>query len=146
LTWTVTGITSDGYAVLFKSRSTIDSPHFDRDLLFSGATYFHPIWPLSIGESWKFTHEDTPQNGVAGRNTYATTETVVGWEFVSVPAGTFQAIKIHGRECNVTQQKGCGDFDVWYASDVKWTVKIAFTAGYWSSTAPRELVSYKVAK
>ena len=64
---------------------------------------------------------------------------------MTVPAGTFQAVHIHGKQCNTTQQNRCGDFDVWYASQAKYTVKIALISGeFWSNPWTRELVSYQV--
>jgi hypothetical protein len=68
------------------------------------------------------------------------TETVAARESITAPAGTFDSVRIHGQQCNETQPKsGCGDFDVWCASQVKYFVKIAWTGTpYW----PTQLISH----
>ena len=146
LTFVVRGETSNGYAVerLDKDGHHVSMMHWDRDLVFEDAVFFHPQWPLETGKQWQFTHHTTAGNGISGVNDYVVTETVVGVESVSVPAGTFQSIRIHGKDCNITQHNYCGDFDVWYAPQVKYTVRIKRQAGYWSTNDTRELVSYKV--
>ena len=143
-TWAVLGATENGYAVQIKSASP-EIVHVTRDLLFDKSYYFHPQWPLAVGNQWTFTVEDTAANSVGGTNTYEISDRVAGQESVTVPAGTFQAVHIRGKQCNATQQNRCGDFDVWYAPQVKFTVKISLiSSSYWSSVWTRELVSYQV--
>lgn len=59
---------------------------------------YSPFWPtyrypLRIGDSYKIKFTHTWQNA-DGDAEYDVTMTVVGWEKISVPAGTFQALRV----------------------------------------------------
>jgi hypothetical protein len=149
-TWTVLGATQDGYLVGLTTAPPVRTYtyRFDRDLIFSQALYFHPKWPLTPGDKWSYTASGPAYNGIGGTNVWVTRVTAVGWESVTVPAGRFIAFRIHGQQCDVTQN-ACGDFDVWYSPQAKYTVKISYSAApYWSHDIrglSRVLTSYKVA-
>ncbi len=143
LTFTVLAVAGETYVLQGEGGSSKWMVRPNRDLIWEDSHFFHPEWPLVPGKQWTFTTTGPASNGMRGENTWSTTETIVGMEPVQVPAGTFQAVRIHGKECNKTQG-GCGDFDVWYAPQVKYTVKITKAGAYWADRTPRELVSFKV--
>jgi hypothetical protein len=80
-------------------------------------------WPLVEGKTWKTAWF---QPAIGGNGDW--TARVIGWETITVPAGTFQAIRIElDNSCYVTGVDGgvCGQQDrVWYAPEVKRHVKL----------------------
>jgi hypothetical protein len=68
-------------------------------------------------------------------------------ESVTVPAGTFDAVRISGHHCNPTNGR-CGDFVVWYAPMVRNVVKVTWSGtDYWSPRlrgTTQALTSYQV--
>jgi hypothetical protein len=96
-------------------------------------------WPLEPGKSWSF-----PINGA--NNPFTWDVKAGGWESVTVPAGTFKALKL-----SFTRSGGrtTGSEDAWYAPEAKGIVK---RLTHYSSTERRnqidnttiELTSYKV--
>jgi hypothetical protein len=96
-------------------------------------------WPLESGKSWSF-----PNNGA--NFTFTWDVKADGWESVTVPAGTFKALKL-----SMTRSggRGSGSEALWYAPEVKGLVKRV--TNYASSerrnaidTTTIELTSYKV--
>lgn len=54
-------------------------------------------FPLSPGKTWSLSYaENTPADRTHTRESYELTYKVAGWEDVTVPAGTFHALKIEG--------------------------------------------------
>jgi len=51
-------------------------------------------FPLRVGKSWSIDYTDTKRRGAQLSDHVRRTYTVVGWEDVTVPAGTFHAIKV----------------------------------------------------
>jgi hypothetical protein len=51
-------------------------------------------FPMSVGQSWTIDYVDATRRGAQTSNHVHRTYTVVGWEDVTVPAGTFHAIKV----------------------------------------------------
>jgi len=51
-------------------------------------------FPMSVGQSWTVDYVDTNRHGAQTSAHIKQTYTVVGWEDVTVPAGTFHAIKV----------------------------------------------------
>jgi hypothetical protein len=96
-------------------------------------------WPLEPGKSWSF-----PNNGASF--TYTWDVKADGWESVTVPAGTFKALKL-----SMTRSggRGSGSEVLWYAPEAKGLVK---RVTHYSSSERRnaidtttiELTSYKV--
>jgi hypothetical protein len=96
-------------------------------------------WPLEPGKSWSF-----PNNGANFAFTWDVKAD--GWESVTVPAGTFKALKL-----TMTRSggRGSGSEALWYAPEAKGFVKRV--TNYSSSerrnaidTTTIELTSYKV--
>lgn len=54
------------------------------------------FFPLKIGSTWTADYVQPRPQGVQTSAHFHTTYKVVGWEDVSVPAGTFHALKIEG--------------------------------------------------
>lgn len=51
-------------------------------------------FPMSVGQSWAIDYIDTIQRGAQTSDHVHRIYTVIGWEDVTVPAGTFHAIKV----------------------------------------------------
>jgi hypothetical protein len=79
---------------------------------------------MSIGKEWAYIVEGT-YSGRAVK--WKIDRKVEAMESVTVPAGTFDALRIPGHDCNLTLG-GCGDFIVWYAPKVKNFAKIIWTS------------------
>ena len=107
-------------------------------------------FPLSVGKTWE---AKTAYTKKGGSGSYALAVTVVGWEQVTVPAGTFTALKMT-REgfYNATTSSGSGSGKmkvvVWYAPEVKGKVKVEYEDTDWGgqphSRVTTELTGYKV--
>ncbi len=53
-------------------------------------------FPLNIGKSWDVGYAEDHPNRAHARETFDTKMKVIGWESITVPAGTFRALKIEG--------------------------------------------------
>jgi hypothetical protein len=51
-------------------------------------------FPLKIGDSWTADYADPQRHGLQTYAKFHTTYRVVGWEDITVPAGTFHALKV----------------------------------------------------
>lgn len=144
--WEILGVTPVGYTAAW-NRTSDEAEAIDvtPNPALRGVYYFHPEWPLEVGRVWTYTLRG--RAGI-GLSMWSMMEAVEAQEAVTVPAGTFQAVRIHGRQCDAAQSNRCGDFDVWYAPRVKSFVKIAWRASsYWGSdkaAQPQELLFYQV--
>jgi hypothetical protein len=115
-----------------------------------GRTYtpFYPSYafPLEVGKTWtaKVTYPNRTRDG---ENRVETTGIVVGWESITVPAGTFNALKIRhdGRWQNVRTLKtnsGISTTTIWYVPEVRRYVKYEYDDGY--NKEGNELAEYKL--
>lgn len=102
-------------------------------------------WPLAESQTWDFAWT-FPQ---LGETTW--TAKVVGWETVTVPAGTFRAARIEiGMSCfyNSVDSGACSARDVlWYSPQVKRHVRLerqAFKEVWQAYDIREELVRYRV--
>jgi hypothetical protein len=127
-TYTVTAVTDTGYVVTHQQTGRRpETLTFTKDLTTDSFWYTVPgTWPLQIpGSQW------TVYRLASDRTPVRLTDKTVGWDTVQVPAGTFQAVHIHGQECRLASGS-CGDFDWWYAPDVRWYVKQSWAdSAYW---------------
>ncbi|HEX9397720.1 MAG TPA: hypothetical protein VF943_13390 [Burkholderiales bacterium] len=107
-------------------------------------------FPLAVGASYVAMFENTIPRRGAFRVKHERKMRVVGWEDVTVPAGTFRALKIVGegtyQRLDVSAS-GTVHNVIWYAPQVKRWVKTTYEdrnfggRGNWTSD---ELVEYKV--
>jgi hypothetical protein len=95
------------------------------------------VWPLAVGKTWEQTHrqERPVDRTTTDRNSLWTAESE---ETVTVPAGTFRALKITWRNKNT----GALLYEMWYAPDVKQWVKIREVLS--NGIREREMVSFKL--
>lgn len=139
---TVAG-TTGGYAVRYESGSDTSMTHYNADFSSPDAAYLQYQFPLTIGKTWSYEIEGT-YNGRAVK--WVVQRKVEAMETVTVPAGTFDAVRISGHHCNTTLG-GCADFIVWYAPKVKNAVKASWSASrYWPLSrrgVTQVLVSYQ---
>jgi len=140
----VVGVQGGAYAVQVHSRGRDTTIHVGPDLSLQNADWFRFQWPLTPGRTWTYVVTGTLNNR---RVTWQGTAHAAAVESVTVPAGTFQAVRIDGRHCNMTDG-GCGDFTMWYAPQVQYVVKLLVgNTSYWVPAVRgfrQELVSYQV--
>ncbi|HKV45762.1 MAG TPA: hypothetical protein VJT32_13980 [bacterium] len=144
-TFTVREVAADHYTLEDHSGPNVST--FQVGFDFSPSWFARFQWPLQMNERWSFDTEGPAGNDASGTNKFTTTSVVDAYEAVTVPAGTFDAYRIKGSQCNQTQQGRCGEFLVWYAPRVKSYVKISWvTTDYWGATAGKssELLSFQV--
>lgn len=103
-------------------------------------------FPLSIGKKWE--HSNTHSHQSCGNTTSNLKNEVVGWEDVTVPAGTFRALRI---DSSGYWRNNCGSdrsvYKFWYAPKVKWLVKseaVIYAGGRIYDATIRELKSFHV--
>ncbi|HKV45947.1 MAG TPA: hypothetical protein VJT32_14940 [bacterium] len=143
-TLTVRGVTPRQYSVEDKRGANVSVAQVDLDLSLNVFSHFQ--WPLQMQKQWSSNSKARPGNNGAETDDYTTTSTVDAYGPVTVPAGTFDAYRIKGRQCNITR-KSCGDFLIWYAAQTKTYVKLSWaSAAYWGGLSGKstELVSYKI--
>jgi hypothetical protein len=176
ITWTVLSASGE-YAVQEKSATETGIFHVAADFSSTSASsaYFLPQFyelqfPLALGKAWTYTKRvgaagSTPGAAGAGVEVEVTriTEGVVS---ITVPAGTFEAVRIFGRSQVLDPGTGSpysgtegpgvlqypamfsGDFVVWYAPQVKQVVRITWRGRrFWPAHydgASLLLVSYKL--
>jgi len=100
----------------------------------SGFDYSPPLkyfeFPLSPGKTWQQTTTETNIKTDAIRK-HKISAVVGDWEDITVPAGTFHAIKVslNTEVVNpITGEKSTGTDTSWYAPDVKRTIKSEVTS------------------
>lgn len=95
------------------------------------------VWPLTVGKTWEQTHrqERPVDRTTTDRDSLWTVESE---DTVTVPAGTFRALKITWRNKNT----GALIYEMWYAPDVKQWVKIREVLS--SGIREREMVSFRL--
>ncbi|HLW60243.1 MAG TPA: hypothetical protein VKV57_10035 [bacterium] len=143
-TFTVREVAPDHYTLEDHSGPNVST--FQVGFDFSPSWYARFQWPLRMNERWSFSTEGPARNNAGGTDQFITSSVVDAYEAVTVPAGTFDAFRIKGSQCNQTQNL-CGDFLVWYAPRVKSYVKISWiTPEYWGAVAGKssELLSFQV--
>lgn len=112
-----------------------------------GFTYspFEPLYrfPLEPGKRWR---ESYRQEGAGGPFAHELAAEVKGWETVTVPAGTFDALRIDYTNQTTGGITATTTRSLWYSPQVKWVVRDEF---YFNSTNYRwkylyELERYQV--
>jgi hypothetical protein len=164
VTWTVLDAGGE-YTVLEKSARESGTFHVSADFSSTreSSLYFLPQFyrlqfPLTLGKAWTYTLRRF--YGISGDVLeLEVTRVVQGVVSITVPAGTFDAIRIYGRERNVNQGLPsapgfvygivtAAGFMVWYAPKVKQVVKITWQGlGAWDFQyrgTSLNLVSYKL--
>jgi hypothetical protein len=100
-------------------------------------------FPMFVGKRWDFAYSFGSKEVDRGHQRYAVE--VLGVETVTVPAGTFQALKLRGVGAWFNQRvgaEGSGTFTVWYAPVVKNLVKWGYVDR--GTNSMRELVEFQV--
>ena len=103
-------------------------------------------FPMAPKNKWE--HTNTRSHPTCGKTINELKNEVMGWEDVSVPAGTFRALRI---DSNGYWRNSCGSgrlaFRFWYAPKVKWHVKSesrVYAGGQLFDGSIRELTSFKI--
>jgi hypothetical protein len=106
-------------------------------------------FPLAPGKTWAHSYKRRPPNG-QGIAEMSHDAQVTGWEEISVPAGTFKALRIeHNGSWRNGPNSGKEAYVAWYAPQVKRVVKSTFQT--WNAAGTRldfnsetRLVSYRI--
>lgn len=126
---------------------------YDRDWAIKqvGSRNYSPsiralAFPMQVGKKWE--HSNSYVHDRCGNTTSDLKNEVVGWEEVTVPAGTFRALRI---DSSGYWRNNCGsdrlEYKFWYVPKVKWLVKsesLTYAGGRLYDGQIRELKSYKV--
>jgi hypothetical protein len=144
VSFSVLRVQPDWYDVQVRSRGNTTLIRIGTDLSLQNADWFRFQWPLTPGHSWVYQVTGV----VNGRNTtWQGTARAAAIESVTVPAGTFRAVRIDGRHCNLTTG-GCGTFTLWYAPKAEYVIKLVVSnTAYWVPAVrgfSQELVAYRV--
>jgi len=144
VSFSVLRVQPDWYDVQVRTRANTTTIRIGQDLSLQNADWFRFQWPLTPGHTWVYQVTGTTN----GRNvTWQGTARAAAVESVTVPAGTFEAVRIDGRHCNLTGG-GCGTFTMWYAPKAKYVVKLLVgNTPYWIPAVRgfrQELLSYQV--
>jgi hypothetical protein len=158
ITWTVQAA-GGGYTVQAKSALATRMIHIGLD--FSSTDLQHILlhdmslqFPLTVGKEWRYSITgNNPQTGTP--LSWSIQRRVEKIESITVPAGTFDSVRIAGHQCvAVAPNTGtypyvavspCADFVTWYAPKVKQVVEIIRigAASYWGELAGSQiLVAY----
>jgi hypothetical protein len=113
----------------------------------SGLDYAPPLqyfaFPLYSGKTWQQKSRETNMKTGAVRE-HTVSGTVGEWEEVSVPAGTFRALKItlHTELYDpATEQKSLGTDISWYAPEMRRSVKSIITSQNFQGQQERQVIS-----
>ena len=99
-------------------------------------------FPLQVGKKWDYSYVSAPSSNAWGLQTYFQHFEVVACEEVTTPAGKFPAFKVRVDQSTVGSTGGT--YYMWYAPDVKTTVKRQYIASrWWSTTSDTELIKYE---
>lgn len=114
------------------SRETVDGAI----VLKSTPSRFHYVWPMHVGKAWEQTVlEERPVARQTSERVDAVT--VEAEETVTVPAGTFRALKIVVRN----RKTGAMRVEAWYSPELKQVVKLRKNLE--TGLRVRELIAYK---
>lgn len=114
--------------------------------------YQNYVFPLELGKSWEARVKHPNRDG-DGEVTQDFRSTVVGWESITVPAGTFNALKITTRGSYTTVRppfstiSGTNEWIIWYAPEVKRLIKFEYedaSGGRLWNREKIELVEYNL--
>jgi hypothetical protein len=99
-------------------------------------------WPLQPEASWEFDYHQPD-----GQRVSVWSMSVKGWEKVSVPAGTFNALHIVGIRKTLTGSSGASREDIWFAPEVRRHIKYELyqaSTGYTWEHKVEELTAFTV--
>lgn len=89
------GLKRDGAPTAFEDQEVGTDWSHRRLVDGQGTATTRPLtFPMTVGQSWTIDYVDTTRRGAQTSNHVHRTYTVIGWEDVTVPAGTFHAIKV----------------------------------------------------
>ena len=161
VTWTVLSAGGE-YAVLEKSASERGIIHVAANFsstrvpsLYFLPQFYQLQFPLALGQVWTYTIRGDFWY-LRGEAEFEVTRRSEGLVSITVPAGTFESVRIHGRLRTQPGMSGVGfganpppygDFLVWYAPKVKQVARITWQGYIWRpqyNGANLLLVSYKL--
>lgn len=103
-------------------------------------------FPLEIGKSWESNYTGPTLDGT-GLTDFSRKSKVVGMEIVKVPAGTFNAVKIHSETSWLYKgafrggrSSGANSETIWYAPEAKRFVKMEFESYHEAKRGPNRVI------
>lgn len=146
---TVTEVTDSQIQITDKVSSVVAT--YDRDWALKqvGSRSYIPsiqalTFPMKVGKKWE--HSNSYAHERCGNTTSDLKSEVIGWEDVTVPAGTFRALRI---DSSGYWKNNCGSdrlaYKFWYVPKVKWLVKseaLTFAGGRLYDGQIRELKAF----
>jgi hypothetical protein len=163
ITWTVLSVSGE-YTVQEKSARETGIMHVAADFSSTRESpvlflpqFYQLQFPLALGKGWTYTQ--VVSGSVVGEVELQVTRITEGVVSITVPGGTFDAVRIFGRTRSPTRspyinygvgsgQVTSGDFVVWYAPKVKQVVRITWQGqNFWPGGyqgVSLLLVSYKL--
>ncbi len=158
VTWTVLDASRE-YAVLEKSARETGIIHIAANFSSTRKSsslllpFYQLQFPLALGKVWTYTTKSVM--GFFGSvSDYEVTRITEGVVSITVPAGTFDSVRIYGRVRSMQPltfggqtPTAQGDFIVWYAPKVKQVARITWQGYIWQpqyNGANLLLVSYKL--
>jgi hypothetical protein len=173
VTWTVLSASGE-YVVQEKSTRETGIFHVAADFSSTSASsanflpqFYELQFPLALGKAWTSMKRVTGVGSTVGGTDVEVTRIAEGVVSITVPGGTFEAVRIFGRSQVVgtgvgspypgaeafysgmnPQLNASGDFVIWYAPQVKQVVRITWRGRhFWPlhyENASLLLVSYKL--
>ena len=165
VTWTVLGAGGE-YVVRQKSATETGIIHLAADFsstresaLFFLPQFYQLQFPLTLGKEWKYRTRGSFGYTSGGESELEVTRIAEGVVSITVPAGTFDSVRIFGRSHAYKGQVGnqgfgatfnpapTADFIVWYAPKLKQVARITWQGNLWFGPYAGNsllLVSYKL--
>jgi uncharacterized protein DUF3108 len=100
--------TTNGYAMRVEVGADTRVLHYNADFSSPDVHFNQFQFPFTVGKTWSYEVNGT-YNGRAMK--WMVQRKVEAMESVTIPAGSFDAVRISGHHCNTTES-GCGDFVV----------------------------------
>jgi len=109
-----------------------------------GVTELYFDFPLYVGKKWSKMVTASPSQSPSLNISYSLEFNCISHEDVTVPAGTFRALKIKYKQTNMIGPTN-GVAYIWWSPIVKNPIKMVYEkTGYWFERMDWELVSYKL--
>jgi len=117
----------------------------DSFITYPTAAIVYLDFPLLFGKKWKRTVTLTPARGLSLKTNFLEEFECISLEKVTVPAGTFEAMKIKLKS-TIMSRMTSGVAYIWYSPELKGPIKMIFEkSSHWSSDRQNyELISFNL--
>jgi hypothetical protein len=102
-------------------------------------------FPIYVGKKWKKMFTSPPSRGSSVDINYLNEYKVISHEDVTVPAGTFKAIKIELKQTNYGGKFAFGKAYYWYSPEIKYIIRIEYEdIPYWIGSRNSALIKFEL--